>query len=162
MSANPNRRGLLGLFAAAPLVAAGGQPRSALAQFRFLSATGRLDGYAASVMGKVQGVMTGEGIAGIGAALERATPLDTATPPELERLAGRLDEPRPTPRESELAEIRAIAALAIIFPPEIAAYRSFAPHLRRRLYADMLLRRARLLTLAEPPTHVSPPPDRGA
>jgi hypothetical protein len=30
---------------------------------------------------------------------------------------------------------------AVIFPPEIEAYRSFAPHVKRRMYAEMIARR---------------------
>lgn len=57
------------------------------------------------------------------------------------------------------AEARAQAALTTVFPPEIAAFRSFAPHVRRRLYAELLVREAEGLMRAgyTPPTPQASP-----
>ncbi|MCX7333619.1 MAG: hypothetical protein NTV85_18925, partial [Hyphomicrobiales bacterium] len=73
-------------------------------------------------------------------------------PPDLlELVAGIGSEPARI--EAQLtAEARAIAAVALVYPPEIAAFRSFGAPMRRRLYAELLTREyARLAAASEPP-----------
>ncbi|XYD09865.1 hypothetical protein R1A27_04765 [Methylobacterium sp. NMS12] len=63
---------------------------------------------------------------------------------------------------SSSTEARAIAAVALVYPPEIAAFRSFGAPMRRRLYAELLTREsARLAAAGEPPPMppASPGPD---
>lgn len=163
MSANPHRRGLLGLFAAAPIAAAAGvRPGSALGRVRMMVATGRFDALAPAALGRLADATRGAGMSGIGAALERAHPLDASTPPDLlELVAGIGSEPARI--QAQLAaEAHAIAAVALVYPPEIAAYRSFGAAMRRRLYAELLTREsARLAAASEPPRMppASPGPD---
>lgn len=149
MSANPNRRGLLGLFAVAPIAAAAGvQPGSVLGRVRMMAATGRFDALAPAAMARLADDTRGAGLPGIGAALERAHPLDASTPPDLlELVAGIGSEPARI--QAQLAaEARAIAAVARVYPPEVAAYRSFGPPMRRRLYAELLTRESARLAAA--------------
>ncbi|MBP2494676.1 MULTISPECIES: hypothetical protein [Methylobacterium] len=153
MSANPNRRGLLGLFAAAPIAAAASvQPASVLGRVRMMAAAGRFDALAPAALGRLADGTRGAGLPGIGAALERAHPLDASTPPDLlELVAGIGSEPARI--EAQLtAEARAIAAVALVYPPEIAAFRSFGAPMRCRLYAELLTRESvRLAAASEPP-----------
>ncbi|MGU3664466.1 hypothetical protein ACLBX9_09810 [Methylobacterium sp. A49B] len=161
MSSNPQRRRLLGLFAAAPLAAAAGVPpgRSGADLVRWLSPG-------------VAGSFTQERFAGLGRfadALDRTElALDieprerlASIPDHLSRLAASLDSNPASIRAQHAAEARAIAALALAFPPEIASYRSFGAPMRRRLYAELLTREsARLAAAGEPPpTPASPGPD---
>lgn len=153
MSANPHRRGLLDLFAAAPIAAAAGvQPGSALGRVRMMAATGRFDALAPAALGRLADDIRGAGLPGIGAALERAHPLDASTPPDLlELVAGIGSEPERIHAQLS-AEARAIAAVALVYPLEIAAYSSFGSPMRRRLYAELLTREtARLAAASEPP-----------
>ena len=162
MSANPQRRRLLSLFAAAPLAAAAGVPvgPTGAGLLRRLSS-----GFASS--------FTDERLVGLGRfadALDRTElTLDTdprerlaAVPDHLARLAASPDSNPASMPARQATEARAIAALALTFPPEIAAYRSFGAPMRRRLYAELLLREsARLSTEGEPPPTppASPGPD---
>ena len=160
MSANPHRRGLLGLFAAAPIAAAAGiQPGSVLGRVRMMAAAGRFDALAPAALVRLADGTRGAGLPGIGAALERAHPLDASTPPDLlELVAGIGSEPARI--QAQLAaEARAIAAVALVYPPEIAAFRSFGAPMRRRLYAELLTREsARLATAGAPaPTAAGAP-----
>jgi len=139
MSASLHRRGLLGLFAATPVAAAAGmEPASALGRARFLMRSGRISALAAASLGNVEGMTRGLGIADVGPALERANPLTPDMPPEMTELVARIGND-PAEVSAQMApEARAIAALAVAFPPEIAAYRSFGAPMRRRLYAELL------------------------
>ncbi|MGX9980295.1 hypothetical protein [Methylobacterium fujisawaense] len=153
MSANPHRRGLLGLFAAAPVAAAAGvQPASVFSRARSMSLKiGAVDFASSQVTGLAKRVSSTE-LTGIGAALERAHPLDASTPPDLlELVAGIGSEPARIQAQIT-AEARAIAAVALVYPAEVAAYRSFGAPMRRRLYARLLAREsARLAAASEPP-----------
>ena len=162
MSANPQRRRLLGLLAATPLAAAAGAaPAPAGASLlRRLS-----PGFASD--------FSRERFAGLGRfadTLDRTElTLDiepserlASIPDRLSRLAAGLDSNRASTLAQRTTEARAIAALALVYPPEIAAYRSFGTPMRRRLYAELLTRESvRLAAAAEPPPTppASPGPD---
>ncbi|MFB0491267.1 hypothetical protein ABIE45_003853 [Methylobacterium sp. OAE515] len=159
MSANPDRRRLLGLIAATPLAAAAGAPPTAARAglLRRLS-----PGFA--------GGFSRERLAGLGRfadELDRTEfVLDTAPSGRLAAAAARLTEldtgfgaDPAVVLAQQAAEARAIAALALVYPPEIAAYRSFGAPMRRRLYAELLTREsARLAAASEPPPMPSAPP----
>lgn len=161
MSANPQRRRLLGLLAATPLAAAAGAaPAPAGASLlRRLS-----PGFASD--------FSRERFAGLGRfadALDRTDlTLDiepservSVIPDHLSRLAAGLDSNRASTLAQQATEARAIAALALVYPPEIAAYRSFGAPMRRRLYAELLTRESeRLAALSEPPP--TPPASPGS
>lgn len=159
MSASLNRRGLLGLFAAAPVAAAAGmEPASALGRARYLMRSGRISALTAASLGNVEGMTRGLGIGDVGASLERVNPLTPNTPPDLTELAARTgSEPAPA-LVLTTTEARAIAALAVVFPPEIAAYRSFGAPMRRRLFAELLARHGGppLPSPADPGHHYGP------
>lgn len=163
MSTDPQRRRLLGLFAAAPIAAAAGvQPASVLGRAGSLHLkVGAIDFASSQIAGLAKRV-SGTEIPGIGAALERAHPLDASTPPDLlELVAGIGSDPARIQAQLK-AEARAIAAVALVYPPEIAAFRSFGAPMRRRLYAELLTREsARLAAASEPPPmpRASPGPD---
>lgn len=162
MSANPHRRGILGLLAATPLAAASG------------AATGPAG---ASLLRRLSpgfaGDFSRERFAGLGRfadALDRTEltfdiePAErlASIPDHLSRLAAGIDSNRTGIPAQRAAQARAIAALAFAYPPEIAAYRSFGAPMRRRLYAELLARESeRLATIAEPPPtpSASPGPD---
>jgi hypothetical protein len=158
MSANPDRRRLLGLFAAAPIAAvAGVQPASALGRVRGMALNLRADDHASAVLGRIAGQVRGPGIPGISAAIERAHPLDRDMPPTLGELVSDLDANPAGVLAQQAAEARTIAALALVYPPEIAAYRSFGAPMRRRLYAELLTRQsARLVAVRCPPREDTP------
>lgn len=152
MSADPHRRRLLGLFASAPLAAAAGvQPASVLGRARMLSLRVGAQEWVTGAMARARENVTGPGLQGIEAAIERAHPLDRQLLPELADVFARLDA-KPAAVEAQLAaEARAIAAVALVYPPEIAAFRSFGAPMRRRLYAELLTREsARLAAAGEP------------
>ncbi len=163
MSANPQRRRFLGLFAAAPLAAAAGvQPTSALGRARAMMLSVRADDRMSAAIGRLASQLRGPGIPGIGAAIERAHPLDPELPPDLAELVASLGTDPTGVLVQQAAEARAIAAAALVYPPEIAAYRSFGAPMRRRLYAELLTREsARFATAGEPPPTLpaSPGPD---
>lgn len=146
MSANPQRRRFLGLFAAAPLAAAAGvRPASVLGRAGATSLSIRAtDGISAQLAGlksRIEGIEPS--IAGVSAWLDRAHPLEFDIEPASSRFSGLLSRLNANPASiaaQQAAEARAIAALAPIYPPEIAAYRSFGAPMRRRLYAELLLR----------------------
>lgn len=151
MSASLHRRGLLGLFAAAPVAAAAGmEPASALGRARFLMRSGRISALAAASLGNFEGMTRGLGIADVGPALERANPLAPDMPPEMTELVGRIGTDPAEVSAQMTMEARAIAALALVFPPEIAAYRSFGAPMRRRLYAELLAKHGALQPLPSP------------
>ena len=153
MSANPHRRGLLGLLAAAPIAAAAGvQPGSVLGRVRMMAAAGRFDAPAPAALARLADGTLGAGLPGIGAALERAHPLDASTPPDLLELVASIGSDPARIQAQSSVEARAIAAVALVYPPEIAAFRSFGAPMRRRLYAELLTREsARLAAASEPP-----------
>lgn len=163
MSANPHRRGLLGLFAAAPIAAtAGVQLGSALGRVRMMAAAGRFDALAPAALARLADGTQGAGLPGIGAALDRAHPLDLDIEPASTRfssLLSRLDSNPASIAARQAAEARAIAAVALVYPPEIAACRSFGAPMRRRVYAELLRREsARLAAAGEPsPTAAGAP-----
>lgn len=165
MNASLHRRGLLGLFAAAPVAAAAGmKPASALGRARFLIRSGRISALTAASLGNVEGMTRGLGIADVGPALERANPLTPDMPPELTELVARIGT-EPIEASAQMAlEARAIAALAVAFPPEIAAYRSFGAPMRRRLYAELLAKHSAAQPLPFPadPGHHHGPAARAA
>lgn len=141
MSANPNRRGLLGLFAAAPIAAAAGvQPASVLTRARTLSLRVGAKDWVTGAMARARENVTGPGLQGIEASIERVHPLDRELPPELADVFARLDTNPAWIQAQLVAEARAIAAVALAYPPEIAAFRSFGAPMRRRLYAELLTR----------------------
>ena len=153
MSANPHRRGLIGLFASASLAAAGGvTPTSAMRRARMLSLSVGAEDRASATLGRMAEHVRGAGIPGIGAAIERAHPLNPDTPSELAELAASVDSNPASILAQQAAEARAIAALALAYPPEIAAYRSFGAPMRRRLYAELLLRESARLAAPDRPS----------
>ena len=145
MSANPQRRRLLGLLAAAPLAATAGlRPVSALGRARAMSLNVGAEDRMSAAIGRLVEQVRGSGIPGIGAAIERAHPLDLDIEPASTRFADLLADLDSNPASipaQRVAEVRAMAALALAYPPEIAAYRSFGAPMRRRLYAALLLRK---------------------
>ncbi|MDH2313113.1 hypothetical protein [Methylobacterium brachiatum] len=163
MSADPHRRGLLGLFATAPIAAAAGvQPASALGRARAMSLSLDAGDHFSAALSRVQTQRRGPGLQGIDAAIERAHPLDADTPSNLAQLAAGIDADPLRVLEQQAVEARAMAALSLAFPSEIAAYRSFGAPMRRRLYAELLSREAeRLRAASEPPPMppASPGPD---
>ena len=166
MSANPQRRRLLGLLAATPLAAAVGvQPTSALGRARTLSLGVGAEDRIGTALGGLKGHLRGPGLQGIGAAIERAHPLELDIEPASHRFADLLAGLDSNPARilsQQAIEARAIAALALAYPPEIAAYRSFGAPMRRRLYAELLTRESvRLASAGEPPPTppASPGPD---
>ncbi len=164
MTADPHRRRLLGLFAAAPIAAASGARPAALALNRARAMSlnlGARDHFSAA-LGRVQTQLRGPGLQGIDAAIERAHPLDAETPSNLAQLAAGIGADPLLVLEQQAVEARAMAALSLAFPSEIAAYRSFGAPMRRRLYAELLSREAeRLRAASEPPPMppASPGPD---
>lgn len=159
MSATTNRRGILGLFAAAPIAAAAnGSPSNVLGRTRTIALSVRGLDRASAAVRHAAAQARELAIPGISAAIERAHPLEAKIPADHAELIARLDA-EPSIECLGSAEARAIAALAVVFPPEIAAYRSFAPHLRRRLYAELLMRKVRRAATGGPPP---PPPQPGS
>jgi len=137
MSTNLHRRRLLGLFAAAPIAAAAtcASPAAlALGRLRPGFAGGRFAGAARS----------------LAPALERALPLDVNVPASLTQIALGCESDAPAVLQRAEAEARAIATLALAYPPEIAAYRSFGAPMRRRLYAELLTRESVRLVPLDP------------
>ncbi|WP_426315537.1 hypothetical protein ACN9MF_11490 [Methylobacterium fujisawaense] len=149
MSANPHRRGLLGLFAAAPIAAAAGaQPASVLGRAGAMSLKiGAVDFASSQVAGLTKRISSTE-LPGIGAALERVHPLDASTPPDLLKLVDSIGSDPARIQAQITAEARAIAAVALVYPPEVAVYRSFGAPMRRRLYAELLMRESARLAAA--------------
>ena len=139
MTAAMPRRSLLAILGLAPAVAASGASPAA-------------------VLGRVRGLSGGHLIGRV-AALEGNTLLGAAgaSDPTLapEAFAGFLEGGAGLGASAGIA--RALAARAVSFPPEIAAYRSFAPHLRQRLYRELLEREAARLGAT---SAGSPPPAR--
>lgn len=152
MTADPHRRRLLGLFAAAPIAAAAGmQPGTVLGRVRMMAASGRFDALAPAALGRLVDDTRGAGLPGIGAALDRAHPLDLDIRPASARFSGLLSRLDSNPASSAAqlaAEARAIAAVALVYPPEIEAFRSFGAPMRRRLYAELLTRESVRLAAA--------------
>jgi hypothetical protein len=159
MSANPDRRRLLGLFAAAPIAAAAGvQPASVLGRTGSISLkVGAVD-FASGTLGRLAGKARSAEIPGIGAALERAHPLDAVTPPGMLDLVAGIGSDPVRIQAQLTAEARAIAAVALIYPPEIAVFRSFGAAMRRRLYAELLTREFERHAAAGEPPPVPPVP----
>ncbi|MCJ2102420.1 hypothetical protein [Methylobacterium sp. E-046] len=154
MSTNPHRRSLIGLFASASLAGvAGVTPTSAMRRARMLSLSVGAEDRASATLGRMAEHVRGAGIPGIGAAIERAHPLNPDTPPELTELATSVDSDPASILARQAAEARMITALVVVFPPEIAAYRSFGAPMRRRLYAELIARESARLMAASP----SPP-----
>lgn len=149
MSADPHRRRLLGLLAATPIAAAAGvQPASVLGRAGTMTLKiGAVD-FASSALGSLGESVRSIDIPGIGAALERVHPLDASTPPELLKLVDGIGTDPARIQAQLAAEARAIAAVALVYPPEIAAFRSFGAPMRRRLYAEMLTRESARLAVA--------------
>jgi len=164
MSADPHRRRLLGLFAAAPIAAAAGvQPVSALGRVRGMALRLQAEDRVSGALGQLAEQARGPGIPGIGAAIERAHPLDRDTPHALAELVSGLDSNPASILAQQATEARAIAALALTYPPEIAAYRSYGAPMRRRLYAELLTRESeRLAATGEPPPMPSASPGSDA
>jgi len=151
MSANPHRRGLLSLLAAAPLAAAAGvQPATALGRARAMMLSVRADDRMSAAIGRLTSQLRGPGIPGIGAAIERAHPLDPDLPSDLAELSASLGTDPTGALMQQAAEARAIAAAALAFPSEIAAYRSFGAPMRRRLYAELLTRESARVSRPNP------------
>ncbi|MCJ2067796.1 hypothetical protein MKK75_03065 [Methylobacterium sp. J-030] len=120
------------------------------------------DGFT-GVLGRVKDQLKGleSTIPGINVMLDRAHPLDLDIEPASTRFSGllsRLDSNPASIPAQQAADVRAIAALAQAFPPEIAAYRSFGAPMRRRLYAELLTRESVRLAAAGEPLR----PERGA
>lgn len=149
MSANPQRRRRLGLLAATPLAAAAGAAPSP---------TG------ASLLRRLSPGFAGDfsrerfaGLSRFADALDRTElTLDiepaerlVSIPDHLSRLAAGLDSNPASITAQQATEARAIAALALVYPPEIAAYRSFGAPMRRRLYAELLTRESARLAAAD-------------
>lgn len=162
MSADPHRRMLLGLFAAAPIAAAAGVPPGH-------AGAGLLRRFSPVIAGdftreRFAGLERfADALDGTGLALD-AEPLGRLVdvPDRLTRLAAGLDSNPASIPMQQVAETRAIAALALAFPSEIEAYRSFGAPMRRRLYAELLTRESeRLAAAGEPPPMppASPGPD---
>lgn len=153
MSANPQRRRLLGLFAAAPIAAAAGvRPTSTLGRAGAMSLSVRADDRFSAVLGRLAGQLQDTALPAAGEDLtELALGLDimprAVTPSGLLRWAQ-----LGSPATSSASEARAIAALALAYPPEIAAYRSFGAPMRRRLYAELLTRESERMAAAGAPS----------
>ncbi|WP_267422690.1 hypothetical protein [Methylobacterium sp. GC_Met_2] len=146
MSANPHRRGLLALLGAG----------SAAMAASSVPATGRILGaLRPGFAGDLRGAELAR-LASVGARIERVAPLDLAASPHLARLTAALDSNPASIPKQQTAEARAIAALALAYPPEIAAYRSFGAPMRRRLYAELLTRESVRLTAAGVPPPMPP------
>lgn len=156
MSANPHRRRLLGLFAAAPLAAAAGvQPSHAgVGLLRRLNPgiAGDFTRERFAGLGRFADALDGTGLVIDAEPLERLVDV----PDHLTRLAAGLDSNPASILAQQLAEARAIAALALAYPPEIAAYRSFGAPMRRRLYVELLTRESERLAAASAPPPMPP------
>ncbi|WP_267355694.1 MULTISPECIES: hypothetical protein [unclassified Methylobacterium] len=148
MSANPQRRHFLGLLAATPLAAAAGAPPGPAGA-----------GLLRRLSSGSAGDFSQERFAGLSRfaeALDRTTiELDiepaerlASIPNHLSRLAAGLDSNHASIAAQQADEARAIAALALVYPPEIAAYHSFGAPMRRRLYAELLVRESMRLAAA--------------
>ena len=166
MNANPQRRRLLGLFAAAPLAAAAGvQPASVLSGARMHALRVGTEDRVGPALGRLREQLAGPGLEGIEAAIDRAYPLaldSELAAGRLAQLVANLDGDPTGVLAQQAIEARAIAALAPAYPPEITAYRSFGAPMRRRLYAELLTRESmRLASAGEPPPTppASPGPD---
>lgn len=154
MSANPHRRRLLGLFATAPIAAAAGvQPASVLGRARAMSLRVRGADRFSPVLGRFADELRGVPLPPAGEDLmELALALDTKPAPgRIADLVVSLGTDPGTVLAQQAAQARAIAALELAFPPEIAAYRSFGAPMRRRLYAELLTRESERLATASSP-----------
>ena len=115
MTAALPRRSVLSLLGLAPAAAAAAtSPASALGAARLFPGARMLAGAGGSDFGGLS-----YGVAGVDV-VDRGGPV----------LPGGLDQTAST--ATTVARIE--TAIATHFPPEIAAYRSFAPHLKRRLF----------------------------
>ena len=150
MSAKPNRRSILALFGAgsAAAAASGASP-------------------VGLAFGRLHPGIAGRRFAGaaehLAPVVERALPLDPQIPATLVRLTLGLESDAGAVPTRMAAEARAVAALALVFPPAIATPRSFGPPMRQRLYAELLARESeRLASLSEPPPTPPASPEPGA